>query len=107
MIEQKVRKLKKLEDEEWREIKGTNGKYFISSYGRVKSFCYDKVKGKILETGLVSNFKAVYIRVNGKQKNHTIHKLVAEAFVPKPSEEYTHVTHIDWNRGNNHYTNLQ
>lgn len=33
-----------LPKEEWKEIDGTSGKYFISNYGRVKSLCgYDAI----------------------------------------------------------------
>lgn len=31
--------IKNLNGEEWKEISGTNGKYYISNYGRVKSYC--------------------------------------------------------------------
>lgn len=36
-----------------------------------------------------------------------VHKLVAEVWIPKPSENYTKVRHLDWNLKNNHVSNLQ
>lgn len=38
---------------------------------------------------------------------YLVHRLVAEAFVPKPSEAHTVVIHRDKNILNNHYTNLE
>ncbi len=43
-----VRRLKTIEDEEWRPVPQTNDMYQISSYGRVKSFFRDP-DGKIMK----------------------------------------------------------
>jgi hypothetical protein len=100
------RKLKKIEDEEWREMPGTNGQYQISNYGRVKSFFYSK-EGKILKQGLINNFPAISLKINKKNIRFFVHKLVAENWLPKPDFDPDHVIHLDWNTKNNHYGNLE
>ena len=47
-----------------------------------------------------------YRRVRIQGKNFKVHRLVAEAFVPNP-DNFPHVLHIDGDRHNNHYTNLE
>lgn len=47
-----------------------------------------------------------YRRVRIQRKNFKVHRLVAEAFVPNP-DNLPHVLHIDGDRCNNHYTNLE
>jgi hypothetical protein len=64
-----------LNGEEWRQIQGTSGKYFVSNYGRVKSLC--KYSAIILKQYQKSNGYYV-VRINGK--NTMVHRLVALAF---------------------------
>jgi hypothetical protein len=101
------RKLKKINDEEWKQIASADKKYLVSSYGRIKSFCYDKENGKILRPGLTKGFQTVTFIANNKKKTKLVHKLVAIAFVPRPSEKHVIATHLDWNKSNNHYSNLK
>jgi len=102
----KPRKLKKIEDEIWKEVPGSNSRYFVSNYGRLKSFKYKK-NGAILKCGEVNGFKLVYIDYNEKKRQRIyLHKLLAEIWLPKPSEKHTFVTHLDGNLKNNHISNL-
>lgn len=103
----KSRKLRKIADEVWREIPYADRRYEISNYGRVKSYCFDKEKGKILRPGTIRGFKIVSIRTGGKPRTFLVHKLTAEAFVPKESENQTVVIHLDGNKGNNYFKNLK
>ena len=48
----------------------------------------------------------VTIHQNGKPKTLYVHQMVAGIYVPGYFEE-AHVDHIDCNKHNNHYTNLQ
>lgn len=54
-------------------------------------------------------YKKVAIQKLGQRKNKQlyIHRLVAELFLDKPSEDKTQVNHIDGNKENNHYKNLE
>jgi hypothetical protein len=102
----KEKKLRILDDEEWREIPSSRGRYQISSYGRIKSFAVKREKGQIMKCSVIKNFKYVVL-TNGNRKIHYfIHKLVAQAWHQRPSEKHTIVTHLDRNLNNNHYLNL-
>ncbi|MCG8410099.1 MAG: NUMOD4 motif-containing HNH endonuclease [Bacteroidales bacterium] len=101
------RNLRKLDDEEWREIPLADKRYEISNYGRVKSYCYDKANGKILKPGITKGFLTVTFKTEGKKKTFLVHKLVAMAFVEKENPNESIVIHIDWNKRNNHYSNLK
>jgi len=103
----KEKRFRKLEDEEWRNVPKTNGRYKISSYGRIKSFVVDKEKGRLLKPALVKNFRFVYLWYNNKPNRFFVHKLVATLWLPKPKKNQTIVTHLDRNLKNNHYTNLE
>lgn len=101
------RKLRKLEDEEWLPIPESNNRYWVSNYGRVKSFVYNKTEGSLLKCSVIKGFKIVSLTINKLSKRMYVHKLVAEVWIPKPSENYTKVRHLDWNLKNNHVSNLQ
>jgi len=105
--ESKERKLRKLDDEEWRDIPYTDKHYEVSNYGRVKSFCYDPVNGRIIKPGVIKGFYNVSLRVKGKKKSFLVHKLAAEMFIPKDNPDQSVVIHLDWNKTNNHISNLK
>ena len=92
--------------EKWKEIKGFEGLYEISSYGRIKSL-KEHNRGK----EIVPRFdKHGYLRLNlsnnGNKKTFYIHRLVAENFVPLVNGKNT-VNHIDGYRLNNKVSNLE
>jgi hypothetical protein len=103
----KERKLRKLEDEVWRILPDCNKRYQVSNYGRVKSFAYNKKDGKILIGTEINGFKLVQISSPKFSKKVYVHKLVAQLWIPKPSEKHTFVTHLDGNLKNNHVSNLE
>lgn len=105
-----------MKKEVWKDIKGYEGLYQVSNLGRVKSldrfvdWKYDKkqfIKGKVLKNcSMSSGYLFVGLSKNGKVKNHSIHRLVAKAFIPNP-ESKPEVNHLDENISNNNVTNLQ
>lgn len=51
-------------------------------------------------------YKRATLCFNGKAKKYSVHRLVAEAFIPNPNN-YPIVNHIDGNPSNNHVSNLE
>lgn len=94
--------------ERWLEVKNTNGRYFISDHGNVKSVkIYEKTRTKelLLKPGHVGTHRS-YLTAHLFNKFYYIHRLVAYYFIQNPNN-YTQVNHIDNNPSNNHYLNLQ
>lgn len=98
-----IDEIENLENEEWKEIEGTKGKYFISNMGRVKS--YSGYNAIILKCGKHKGYKRVELYIDGKGTSEKVHRLVAKYFCEGYSK-YKDVHHIDKNRENNKYTNL-
>lgn len=88
----------------FRDIDGYEGRYQITSWGRV----YSVDKGKFLTQKVHDKG---YMRVDlfdgcGKRKHFKVHRLVAKAFIPNPKHR-PQVNHIDGNKQNNSITNLE
>ena len=71
--------------EEWKPIKEYEGLYEVSNYGRIKSLIgqYGKQREKILKNNKQKNgYIHITLYKNGKLKTYSIHRLVAETFIP-------------------------
>ena len=112
---QEVKELKDTE-EIWKDIKGYEGMYQVSSEGRIKSLdrvITDKndhkrhIHGKIIKTRWRSknNYLKVDLCKNGHYKEHYVHQLVANAFIPNPDYDF-HVRHKNKNKRDNRVENL-
>ena len=55
-MEKAPQNLRRIEDEEWKEVPNSNGLYKISNYGRLKSFVQNKEHGQILKGYIVKKF---------------------------------------------------
>lgn len=95
-------------DEEWKWIKGFEGQYQISNYGRVKSF--KKTKGGYIlsNQNATGDYLRIVLRnsVTNKKKSIAIHQLVAEHFIGDRPQGYQ-VHHKDGNKQNNIVSNLE
>ncbi len=82
-------------------------RYSISNYGRIKSH-QKPASGGFIKGSVIQGYKSLNIRLpQGRSLNRYIHKVVAEAFVEKPSEKHEFVIHLDYDKHNNHYQNLR
>ena len=112
-----------LKGEVWKDIAGYEGLYAVSNFGRVKSLAREMphnafgtwhVKERILKpawTGYKKGHSDGYLYVNlhkghNQQKPSQIHRLVAEAFIPKVEGKNV-VNHKDCDRSNNTLENLE
>ena len=88
--------------EEWKDIITHKGLYQISNLGRVRNS-----KGKILN-GYTNNkgYQMIHLRAKNKSKLYSIHRLVAETFIPNPLN-LPQVNHKDENKLNNDVSNLE
>lgn len=107
-------------NEVWKDIKGYEGYYQVSSLGRIKSldrYVFDKngntrfKQGKMIVLG-EDNDGYLHIRLykNGTGKTYTVHKIVATHFIEMPidfKDVNYEINHKDNDRKNNCYTNLE
>ena len=92
-------------DEEWKEISGTDGYYYVSNKGRIKSLQgYEAI---ILKPYIN---KGGYLRVDiiesGKRQSKLVHKIVAQSWLSMPERLDYQLHHKDFDKGNNAADNL-
>lgn len=85
--------------EKWKEVKGYEGLYEVSSFGRIKSFVVTS-KGRIRKGVPAGGYPQVQLKGGGDNSFETlkIHRLVAIAFIPNPNN-LPEVNHIKGDRG--------
>lgn len=94
-------------EKEFEQIKGFIG-YYISKDGEVVSTRVDR-DGKLMTPAKhwKSGYWSLGLRTaDGKRVNKTVHRLVAETFIPNP-KNLPQVNHIDGNKNNNSLDNLE
>ena len=82
--------------------------YEVSNLGNVRSLNYRNT-GKIQLLKAVNNgsgYLQVNLWKNGKMKHYSVHRLVAEAFIPNP-DNLPEINHKDENKENNCVNNLE
>ena len=100
--------IENLDGEIWKDVIGFEGIYQVSNMGNVRSVCFHGTD-KIQNMGL-NKTKFGYLRVqlskNGKIKHCSVHRLVAEAFLPNPMN-LPQVNHKNEQKDDNQVTNLE
>ncbi len=90
-------------------------KYDVSNYGRIVSYREKREDGKVLKGSLVDGYPVFRYKqfyrngtdVTVKNKQIFIHKLVTEYFGKPKKDDDRYVIHLDYNKMNNHVTNLE
>lgn len=89
----------------YKDIIGFENDYMISNYGNVISKKWNNKKQ--MNPGCDTNgYPQVMLSKNGKQKGFKISRLVAIHFIENPNN-LSDVNHIDLNKINNHFSNLE
>jgi len=100
--------------EEFREIEvdySLKLRYAVSNYGRMVSFTDEIKSGRLLKGAISEGYKVFRFKIYRDKKmlnSHLfIYKIVAQYFIPKPSEDKIHVVHLDYCRNNDQVNNLK
>ena len=88
--------------ETWRYIPGVEGHYMASTLGRIKSV--KKFPEVILRPGLSAINGYLHVRLNGQNKS--VHRLVAETFIPNPYNK-PQINHKNEIKTDNRVDNLE
>ena len=97
------------DNEIWKEINNFDD-YFVSNYGRVKKEATRYKKCYLLTPNLNKKNGYYYVCMinnDGIRKNLSLARLVAFAFCSGHSDDKNTVNHIDGNKENNYYKNLE
>ena len=102
-----IDEIQNLDGEVWKEIDNTDGYYFVSNKGRIKS--YKGFTAIILKPFInnIGGYERVDIVQEGKRQTKLVHRLVAAAFLPMPCNIDMNLHHKDFNKTNNLADNLQ
>ena len=100
----------------WHPCAGYETHYEVSNYGNVRSIermvaheegGLKRNPAKQLKAGKSKNgYLTVSFSVDSVKSNHSVHRLVARAFIPNESNK-PQVNHKDGNKHNNHIDNLE
>lgn len=86
----------------WKPIPGWEDLYKISNTGKVLSIKNNRIIKNMIKNG----YENIEFWKNNKRKHMSVHRLIAEAFIPNP-ENKPHINHINSIRNDNRIENLE
>lgn len=99
--------LEDLPGEEWRPVVGYEDEYRISNYGRLYTNARNGLPcGKMVSVSYCGRYGRIGLRKNGERISYSLHRLVAEAFIPNDNN-LPQIDHINNNRKDNRVDNLR
>ena len=99
----------------WRWVVGFEGLYMVSSFGKVMSVpvnqirrgsSYKKPGMEVLHHDNGRGYRSISLYKDGVQHQTTVHRLVAQAFIPNP-KNLPQINHKDGDKSNNNVYNLE
>ncbi|KAA6303160.1 MAG: hypothetical protein EZS26_000763 [Candidatus Ordinivivax streblomastigis] len=89
-------------DEIWKDVVGFENHYEVSNLGNLRR----KKSKRLRSIDYANEYPTILLSVNGKHKTFRVHRIVANAFLPK-QEGKQHVNHISGNKRDNSVSNLE
>ena len=89
-------------EEIWKDIPNYENLYQVSNIGNIRT----KKTLKNRRIAYTHGYPSIILRKNNKYRNLTIHRLVAQAFIPNPNN-YNVVNHINGDKTDNRIENLE
>lgn len=104
-----------MQNEVWKDIEGYEGIYQVSNLGRIKSLDRKvrsrwglmKQKGIVLKSRICNGYVLICLSKNGKNKDVSVHRVIAKSWVPGRTDAKNEVNHIDGDKTNNSVDNLE
>jgi hypothetical protein len=99
-----------MDKEIWKDVVGYEGIYQVSNQGRVKRAAGGQgaVAGRIRRLTLDTfGYPHLLLYQGGKHKVFRVHRLVAEAFLERPSPDHNEVNHKNGDKTDNRAENLE
>ena len=88
--------------EKWKDVKGFEGLYEVSDFGNVRN----KKTKHLFEVDVTNSYAKVALSKEGKRLKRYVHRIVFESHLGPLVEGYQ-INHKDFNRLNNHVSNLE
>lgn len=95
----------KITKEIWKDTVEFPDRFEVSNLGNIRNK-KTKVLKKQVNSGSSKGYKAIIVSVNNKSTNHSVHRMVAKAFIPNP-EGKPQVNHKNSIRDDNRVENLE